>query len=96
MKHFLSLFLFAFVLGACKPTTKAGACDPLSQKKIRGTQYISNEILNEEGNWDYAQWTKHYLQLQRHAPVTKCIPIENALTLEERIQEQNQIVDLKR
>lgn len=96
MKHVVFFLLFIFAISNCGRSTKAGSCDPLSQKMIKGTQYISNEVLNEEGNWDYEQWTKYYLKTKRHMPVYECIPIEDALSLEEKIQEQNRIVDLKR
>lgn len=92
------VFAFLLVLSSvgCNPTTEAEPCDPLSQRLLGGSQYISDELLNDNGHWDYRKWTRYFLRTEKHTPVYRCVPIEAPASLEELIQEQDTTVDLRR
>lgn len=97
MNRSLLVAIFSLLsVGSCDPTTEAKPCDPLSQRLLNGSQYISDEVLNDNGRWDYRKWTKYFLRTEKHTPVYRCIPIEASTSLEELIQEQDATVDLRR
>lgn len=92
---FLLIVLVIFFMAGCHETTSPDVCDPQSGRFIKGFHYVSGDFFDENGNWDYRQWAKYYQKKRGNIPDYSCIPVERTLTLQEKIEEEEEMLYAK-
>lgn len=89
-----ALLAAGFFLLACGKSTPADPCNPEAGRFIHGQHYISDELLNEEGKFNYKAWVKLYRKNAQNIPAYECIPLQETQSMEEKIQEQKENANL--
>lgn len=82
------IFFILALLASCHETTSPDVCDPQSGRFISGFHYVSGKFFDENGNWNYREWAKYYDSKNRYLPDNSCIPVQREMTLEEKIEDE--------
>ena len=89
-------FLFICNLFGCYENTDPALCDPKKGNFIRGTHFISDEFLTEDGNWNYNKWNEYRREASKFRPDPNCINLAHPKSAEEQILELEKVTDLTR
>ena len=85
--------LFSISIASCfYENIEMDECDNTKGRFINGRHFVPGSFLNEEKKWSYTSWHKEIKFKKKN----NCIPIPSKMTLEEIIDEEDGIVDLKR
>ena len=81
---------------ACGKDSEVDVCSAYLGRFVKGEHYVQSDFLTEEKNWDYKTWNTNRRKRSRYEPNYHCIPIEKPRTATERIDDEEEVIDLMR